>query len=169
MVLLLTLESGINVLPWINIELGKFGKKNKHSTIYILYLYHLNRLYEVRNKAVAPAKKVKKINKRRGTFIPDSRAFTWFLKKECPSALKAVSLVYLYKVSNLDDSWFIHFLFLVYFLVQHVTCIWDKDTDQMIWWPSDIKECKGISNLNSILEIVINMGFFENRCVLKVN
>ena len=26
---------------------------------------------------------------------------------------------------------------------QHVSCIWDKDTDEMIWWPSDIKECNG--------------------------
>ena len=35
-----TLESGINVAP------GKFGKKNKRSPIYTLYLYYLNRLYE---------------------------------------------------------------------------------------------------------------------------
>ena len=53
-----TLESGINVAPWINIAPGKFGKKNKHSPIYTLYLYYLNRLYEVRNKAVAPEKKI---------------------------------------------------------------------------------------------------------------
>ena len=74
-----TLESGINVPPWINIDPGKFGKKNKRSPIYSLYLYYLNRLYEVRNKAVAPGKK-SKINKRRGTFIPDSRVHgTWQL------------------------------------------------------------------------------------------
>ena len=54
-----TLESGINVPPWINVAPGKFGKKNKHSPIYTLYLYYLNRLYEVRNKAVAPGKKSK--------------------------------------------------------------------------------------------------------------
>ena len=48
-----TLESGINVAP------GKFGKKNKHSPIYTLYLYYSNRLYEVRNKAVDPGKKSK--------------------------------------------------------------------------------------------------------------
>ena len=48
-----TLESGINLAP------GNFGKKNKHSPIYTLYLYYLNRLYEVRNKAVAPGKKSK--------------------------------------------------------------------------------------------------------------
>ena len=48
-----TLESGINEAP------GKFGKKNKRSPIYTLYLYYLNRLYEVRNKAVAPGKKSK--------------------------------------------------------------------------------------------------------------
>jgi hypothetical protein len=34
-----TLESGINVAPWINVAPGKFGKKNKHSPIYTLYLY----------------------------------------------------------------------------------------------------------------------------------
>ena len=66
-----TLESGINVAPWINIAPGKFCKKNKRSPIYTLYyLYHLNRLYEVWNKAVAPGKK-SKINKCRGMFIPD--------------------------------------------------------------------------------------------------
>ena len=52
-----TLESGINVAPWINVAAGKFDKKNKHSVIYTLYFYYLNRLYEVRNKAVAPGKK----------------------------------------------------------------------------------------------------------------
>ena len=54
-----TLESEINVPPWINVALGKFGKKNKRSPIYTLFLYYLNRLYEVRNKAVAPGKKSK--------------------------------------------------------------------------------------------------------------
>ena len=34
-----TLESGINVAPWINVASGKFGKKNKHIPIYTLYLY----------------------------------------------------------------------------------------------------------------------------------
>ena len=46
-----SIESGINVLP------GKFGKKNKRSPIYTFY--YLNRLYEVRNKAVAPGKEAK--------------------------------------------------------------------------------------------------------------
>ena len=46
-----TLECGINVAP------GKFGKKNKGSPIYTLQLYY----FEVRNKAVAPGKKVKKL------------------------------------------------------------------------------------------------------------
>ena len=54
-----TLESGINVAPWINVTLGKFGKKNKRSPIFTLYLYNLNRLYEVRNKTIAPRKKSK--------------------------------------------------------------------------------------------------------------
>ena len=31
-----TLESGINVAPWINVAPGKFGKKNKCSPIYAL-------------------------------------------------------------------------------------------------------------------------------------
>ena len=57
--LLCTLKSGINVAPWINIAPGKFGKKNKRSPIYTLYLYYLNRLYGVPNKAVAPGKKSK--------------------------------------------------------------------------------------------------------------
>ena len=62
-----TLESGINIPPWINVAPGKFGKKNKRSPIYTSYLYYINRLYEVQNKAVAPGKK-SKIDKRRGTF-----------------------------------------------------------------------------------------------------
>ena len=37
-----TLESGINVSPWINVAPGKFGKKNKRSPIYTLYFYYLN-------------------------------------------------------------------------------------------------------------------------------
>ena len=49
-----TLESRINVAP------GKFGKKNKRSPIYTLHLYYLNRLYEVREQAVAPEKMSKK-------------------------------------------------------------------------------------------------------------
>ena len=56
----------------MNITPGKFGKNNKCSPIYTLYFYYLNRLYEVRNKAKAPGKK-SKIDKRRGTFILDSR------------------------------------------------------------------------------------------------
>ena len=39
--------------PW------KIWQKNKGSPIYTLYLYYSNRLYEVRNKAVAPRKKSK--------------------------------------------------------------------------------------------------------------
>ena len=54
-----TLEFEINVPPWINVAPGKFGKKNKRIPIYTLYVYYLNRLYEVRNKAVAPGKKSK--------------------------------------------------------------------------------------------------------------
>ena len=54
-----TLESGINVAPWKNIAPGKFVKKSKRSPIYTLYLYYLNMLYGVRNKAVAPGEKSK--------------------------------------------------------------------------------------------------------------
>ena len=37
----ITLESGINIAPWINVAYGKFGKKNKRSPIYTLYyLYY---------------------------------------------------------------------------------------------------------------------------------
>ena len=54
---LLFAESGINVPPWINVAPRKFGKKLKRSPIYTLYLYYLNRLYEVQNKAIAPGKK----------------------------------------------------------------------------------------------------------------
>ena len=57
--LLFTLESGINVAPWINIASGKFVKKNKRSPIYTLYLYYLNRLYGVQNTAIALGKKSK--------------------------------------------------------------------------------------------------------------
>ena len=35
-----TLESGINVAPWIKVAPGKFGKKNKRSPIYTLYKYY---------------------------------------------------------------------------------------------------------------------------------
>ena len=48
-----TLESGIDVPSWINVAPGKFGKKIKGSPIYTLYLYYLNRLYEVQNKTIA--------------------------------------------------------------------------------------------------------------------
>ena len=34
-----TLGSGIKVAPWINVAPGKFGKKNKRSPIYTLYLH----------------------------------------------------------------------------------------------------------------------------------
>ena len=46
-----TLESGIDVAPWINLASGNFGKKNKQDPIYTWY--------GVRNKAVAPGKKSK--------------------------------------------------------------------------------------------------------------
>ena len=52
-----TLESGMNISPCINVAPGKFAKKNKRSPIYTLYLYYSKRLYEVRNKAEAPGKK----------------------------------------------------------------------------------------------------------------
>ena len=51
------LESGINISPWVNVAPGKFDKKNKHSPTYTLFFYYFHRLYEVRNKAVAPEKK----------------------------------------------------------------------------------------------------------------
>ena len=51
-----SIESGINVAPWINVAPGKLGKKNKCSPIYTLFLYYLDRLYEVWNKTVAPGK-----------------------------------------------------------------------------------------------------------------
>jgi hypothetical protein len=39
-VYLYTLVSGINVASWINIAPGKFGKQNKYSPIYTIYLYY---------------------------------------------------------------------------------------------------------------------------------
>ncbi len=36
---LFTLESGINVAPWINVVSGKFDKKNKHSPLQCANLY----------------------------------------------------------------------------------------------------------------------------------
>ena len=32
-------------------------------------------------------------------------------------------------------------IFFYYFLVQYSQCIWDTDTDEMAWYPSDIEEC----------------------------
>ena len=52
-----TLESRIDVGQGITVEPGKFVKNNKHRAF---------------NMAVGPGKK-SKINKRRATFIPDSR------------------------------------------------------------------------------------------------
>ena len=43
----------------LNIAPGKFVKKNKHSPIFTLYLYYLDRLYGVRDKTIAPGKKSK--------------------------------------------------------------------------------------------------------------
>ena len=28
---------------------------------------------------------------------------------------------------------------------QYTECIWEKDTDQMVWWPPEIKPCDGQS------------------------
>lgn len=30
---------------------------------------------------------------------------------------------------------------LMIFLDQYINCIWDKDTDELIWWPQTILEC----------------------------
>ena len=35
-----TLDSGINVAPWIKVAPGKLVKKNEHSPIHTLYLYY---------------------------------------------------------------------------------------------------------------------------------
>ena len=29
----------------------------------------------------------------------------------------------------------------IYIVEQYVQCIWDKDTDEMIWYPDEIDEC----------------------------
>ena len=26
---------------------------------------------------------------------------------------------------------------------QYTECVWEKDTDQMVWWPPEIKPCDG--------------------------
>ena len=32
-------------------------------------------------------------------------------------------------------------IFLLFLTEQYVNCIWDKDTDKMVWWPPYIEEC----------------------------
>ena len=32
-------------------------------------------------------------------------------------------------------------IFLLLLTEQYVNCIWDKDTDKMVWWPPYIEEC----------------------------
>ena len=44
------------------------------------------------------------------------------------------------------------------FLVQYSTCIWDKDTDEMIWWPSEVYACEGNHNF-SLPDPVYKNGF----------
>ena len=68
-----TLESGINVAPSISIATGKFGKKNKRSLIHTLYLYY-TKIGSMKSRIRPwPLEKSQEINKRRGTFITDSR------------------------------------------------------------------------------------------------
>ena len=31
----------------------------------------------------------------------------------------------------------------IYIPEQYVQCIWDKDTDEMLWYPDEIDECSG--------------------------
>lgn len=46
-------------------------------------------------------------------------------------------------------------------LVQYSTCIWDKDTDEMIWWPSEVYACEGNFYL-SLSDYVTKNGCHPN-------
>ena len=35
----------------------------------------------------------------------------------------------------------IHIILIIYLIDQYSQCIWDKDTDEMIWYPDEIDEC----------------------------
>lgn len=38
------------------------------------------------------------------------------------------------------------FLAIFIFQEQYVQCIWDKDTDEMVWWPPYIEQCSSKYN-----------------------
>ena len=37
---------------------------------------------------------------------------------------------------------------------QEVECIWHRQTDTMIWWPQELKDCNSKSVLNVMIRII---------------
>ena len=49
-----------------------------------------------------------------------------------------------------------HFLFYKYqFPEQYSQCIWDKDTDEMIWYPDEIDECTRKYNIKKLCTYIV--------------
>ena len=40
---------------------------------------------------------------------------------------------------------------------QYTECIWEKDTDDMVWWPPEIKPCDGESPSESLDSLITNI------------
>ena len=75
-----TLDSGINVAPWINVAPGIFGKKNKHIPLHQITELWIFLWITLFNKDIAPGKNPK-VNKHGPMFIPESRVVSRGLPK----------------------------------------------------------------------------------------
>ena len=40
---------------------------------------------------------------------------------------------------------------------QYTECIWEKDTDDMVWWPPEIKPCDGEFTSESLDSLITNI------------
>ena len=68
-----TLNSGIDVAPWINVASGKFEKNNKCSPLKCANLCRKISIFFKSLIRPQPLENIPKFDKRRGMFIPDSR------------------------------------------------------------------------------------------------
>ncbi len=60
-------------------------------------------------------------------------------------------------VDSLSAPWRLYY-FLYFFTVQYSQCIWDKDTDEMVWYPEEIDVCN--SKLSRTIKVVQKTFFY---------